>query len=203
MREFGTILQIGDILVSEEVITEFFACDYDKCGGICCVEGDSGAPLEEDEIEQLEHHYDEYSSLMTREGRAAVAEKGFFEVDVQQDIVTPLVKGSGACAYVHPGGGGTCLCAIEKCFFSGKCSWRKPVSCSLYPIRVTKLTGGGTALNLHRWNICSDAFAKGKREGVRVYQFLRGPLTECYGEEFYDALCAGAEMVLKSDQRGL
>lgn len=197
MGDFGTILQIGDVLVSEEVITEFFACDYDKCQGACCIEGDSGAPLEDAETGLLERHYPTYAPLMTEEGREAVDAKGFFEVDVQGDVVTPLAC-RGACAFVHPGAGGSYLCAIEKSYLSGKCPWRKPVSCSLYPIRVSRLTGGGAALNLHRWGICADAFAKGRREGVRVYQFLRDPLVECYGADFYDALCAGAEMVLKS-----
>lgn len=194
---YEAILQIGDILVSGEIVTECFACDYDSCGGVCCVEGDSGAPLEEREIELLERHYGDYSPMMTPAGRAAVERKGFFEIDVQQDIVTPLVDGSEACAYETRGEDGRHLCAIEKCFLAGKCPWRKPVSCSLYPIRVTRLTGGGMALNLHRWSICSGAFAKGRREGVRVYQFLRRPLTECFGADFYEALRAGAQLALK------
>lgn len=195
---FGTIVQIGDILVSEDVIMEYFACDYEACKGICCIEGDSGAPVEEPEIEELERCYDVYSPLMSRKGRDTVDEKGFFELDVEGDIVTPIVPETRECAYTHFDGSGNCLCSIEKCFFAGKCSFRKPQSCRLYPIRVTKLTGGGLAFNLHRWDICKYAFEKGKREGTRVYQFLKEPLVDIYGEDFYRDLCAAAEYVIAS-----
>ena len=124
---------------------------------------------------------------VTPAGRAAVDAKGFFEVDRENDIVTPLVPQSCECAFCHFGPEGECLCAIE---MAGRV---KPVSCSLYPIRVTKLTGGGKALNLYRWEICKTAFEKGAREGIRVYQFLKNPLTNAFGEDFYEALCAAAK----------
>ena len=186
-EQFGTIVQIGDILVSEEVVLEYFACDYAACRGACCIVGDSGAPLEERETESLERDYPAYRDNMTPAGRAAVDAKGFFEVDRENDIVTPLVPQSCECAFCHFGPEGECLCAIE---VAGRV---KPVSCSLYPIRVTKLTGGGKALNLHRWEICKTAFEKGAREGIRVYQFLKNPLTNAFGEDFYEALCAAAK----------
>ncbi|MCQ2170168.1 MAG: DUF3109 family protein [Bacteroidales bacterium] len=192
-HDFGTIVQIGDILVSEDVILEFFACDYAVCKGVCCIEGDSGAPLDESELPGIERHYDSFKSLMTPNGKAAVAEKGFFEIDIQGDIVTPLANGGPECAYCHFPGDGNCLCSIEKAGF------KKPVSCSLYPIRVTRLTGGGLALNLHRWNICSAAYEKGRKTGTRVYEFLKGPLSEAFGEEFYNALEAAATHLLKED----
>lgn len=190
MSEFGTIIQIGDILVSEDVVMDFFACDYGSCRGACCIEGDGGAPLDEDELEGLEREYPTFSPLMRPQGREAVDASGFFEVDRDGDIVTPLVHDSGECAYCHFGPGGECLCSIEKCGLT------KPRSCSLYPVRVTRLTGGGTALNVHHWNICAAAVEKGRREGIRVYQFLKKPLVECYGEEFYEALCAAAAHLL-------
>lgn len=189
---FGTIIQIGDILVSEDVVNECFACDYEVCKGKCCIIGDSGAPLSEEELDELENHYDEYSDLMTEQGRAAVDAKGFFEIDIEGDLVTPVVPGREECAYCHFDGD-NCLCAIEKRFFEKKCSWQKPKSCRLYPIRVTKLSDGGLALNVHHWDICKDAFEKGKRENIRVYEFLRTPLTELFGEEFYSALSSAAE----------
>lgn len=193
---FGTIVQIGDCLISEEVFTEFFACDYEVCKGKCCIVGDCGAPLEEEEIELLERHYPEYSPLMSEQGRQTAESKGFFEIDFEGDIVTPLVPGTQECAYTLFDDKGFCFCAIERCFCQGGCSFRKPISCSLYPIRVTKLSNGGLALNLHRWDICADAFARGRREGVRVYQFLREPLIARFGEEFYEQLCAAAPIVL-------
>lgn len=189
-RQFGTIIQIGDILVSEDVVTEYFACDYEACKGVCCIEGDSGAPMEEEEIETVERDYPRFSPLMSPEGREAAESSGFFEVDRDGDIVTPLVKGSCECAFCHFGPSGEALCAIEMA------GCRKPVSCSLYPIRVTKLTGGSLALNVHHWEICRPAFEKGRRENVRVYQFLRKPLMDSYGEEFWSALDEAARHLL-------
>lgn len=193
---FGTIIQIGDYLISEEVVMEFFACDYEKCRGVCCIEGDCGAPLEEYELPALEREYDSFSPLMRTEGRDAVAAKGFFELDIEGDIVTPVTADTRDCAYAHYDADGNCLCAIEKCFFAGTCAFRKPQSCRLYPIRITKLTGGGLALNVHHWDICKPAFEKGAREGIRVYQFLKNPLTKAFGEDFYEALSAAATHVL-------
>lgn len=191
--DFGTIVQIGDVLISEEVITEYFACDYPVCKGVCCIEGDAGAPLEEDELEGLERDYPTFGKMMSEGGHEAVRRDGFFSIDRDGDLVTPLISGSCACAYSMRGEDGSYLCAIERC---GLC---KPVSCKLYPIRITKLTGGGLALNLHRWGICASAFEKGRRDGTRVYQFLKQPLTERFGEEFYEMLCAAAEHILKDE----
>ncbi|MDD6253324.1 MAG: DUF3109 family protein [Candidatus Cryptobacteroides sp.] len=195
-ERFGTIFEIGDCLVSEEIVTEYFACDYEKCRGCCCIIGDSGAPLAEDEVEKIEEAYPEFSPLMRESGRKVVAEKGFFEIDVDGDVVTPLSPGTEECAYTHFDENGNCFCSIERCWFSGKCKFRKPASCWLYPIRVTELTGGRHALNLHRWNICRDAFENGKKKKVRVYEFLREPLTSVYGEEFYSALSFAASKFL-------
>lgn len=215
--DYGTIVQIGDVLVSEEVITEFFACDYERCRGCCCAIGDAGAPLREEETEALERHYPVYSPLMTPQGRAAAEGAGFFEIDREGDLVTPTVKtphtvpgltevpgapdgtlgtqGLEDCAYCLYEDGNV-LCSIERCFISGKIPFRKPASCRLYPIRVTRMPGGGEALNYHRWRICSDAVRRGEREGIRVYQFLREPLTDLYGQDFYEALSAAAEHIL-------
>lgn len=189
---FGTIVEIGNILVSEDVVCEYFSCDYAKCKGICCIEGDSGAPVTDEEAGLLERDYPVYSALMGPKGTDAVRRKGFFEIDIEGDMVTPVVEGSGECAYSTFTDDGNCMCSVEKCFFAGKCSFRKPMSCRLYPIRVTDLTGGGKALNLHRWRICKDAYRKGREEGTRVYQFLREPLTEAFGKEFYEALDVAA-----------
>ena len=195
-RDYGTIIEIGDILVSEEVILEYFSCDYEKCKGCCCVIGDSGAPLKEDEPELLERDYPVYSALMSPSGKAAVCEKGFFEIDRDGDMVTPVVQGREECAYSLFEGDGSVFCSIERCYFQGLCRFRKPISCRLYPIRAVDRGGGRTGLNLHRWSICSDAFEKGRREGVRVYEFLREPLIDAYGEEFYSALSAAAKMLI-------
>lgn len=190
MREdFGTIVEIGDVLVSEDVICEYFACDYPVCKGACCIVGDSGAPLEEEEVPALERDYPSFRHLVPEKGRAAAEASGFFAVDRDGDLVTPLVPGTEECAYCCFEGD-NCLCAIEKAGLS------KPISCALYPIRIKKFKGGGMALNLHRWDICRCAFERGKREGIRVYQFLRGPLIRRFGPEFYEALDAAAQHIL-------
>lgn len=195
-KAFGTIIEIGKCLVSEDVIFEFFSCDYETCKGKCCIAGEYGAPLLEEELDKLEGEYDKFSGLMSQQGRDTVDKKGFFEIDIENDLVTPVVPGTEECAFTNFDGDGNCLCAIEKCFYEGKCSFHKPISCRLYPIRVTQLTGGGLALNVHHWDICRDAFEKGKRENVRVYQFLREPIEEYFGKDFYEALDAAAKALL-------
>lgn len=199
-RRFGTIIQVEDCLVSEDIALEFFACDYAVCKGRCCIIGDCGAPLDESEIELLERDYEVYSPLMSPQGREAAEQKGFFEVDFEGDIVTPLVPGTQECAYTHFDADGNCLCSIEKCYLEGKCEFHKPISCSLYPIRITRLSSGQLALNLHRWDICKEAFEKGRREGTRVYQFLRGPIEERFGKDFYMQLCAACEYVIANEE---
>ena len=197
-NKFGTIIQIGDVLVSEDVVTEHFACDYAVCKGCCCIIGDSGAPLDESELEPLEEGYPVYSKLMRPQGRAQIGREGFFSIDRDGDIVTPVVDQTEECAYTTFDEDGNCFCSIERCFFQGECKFHKPQSCWLYPIRVTKLTGGGQALNLHRWGICKDAYEKGRREGIRVYQFLRDPIISVFGQDFYDALSYAAKNILAS-----
>ena len=188
-EDFGTIVEIGDVLVSEDVICEYFACDYPACKGACCIVGDSGAPLEEEEIPLIEKEYQAFRHLVPEKGRAAAEASGFFAVDRDGDLVTPLVTGTEECAYCCFEGD-NCLCAIEKAGLV------KPVSCALYPIRIKKFKGGGMALNLHRWDICRPAFERGKWEGIRVYQFLRSPLIRRFGPEFYEALDAAAQHIL-------
>ena len=185
-EDFASMIQIGDVLVSADVVSEFFACDYAVCKGACCIAGDSGAPLEEDELPGLEENYPAFCELMSAAGRAAAEASGFFAVDREGDLVTPLVPGTEECAYCRFEGD-NCLCAIEKA------GLEKPVSCALYPIRVKKFRGGGMALNLHRWGICRCAFERGRREGIRAYQFLREPLIRRFGSDFYDALSAAAQ----------
>jgi len=195
--EHSTIIQIGKYLVSSEIVTEYFCCDYDNCHGICCIIGDSGAPLLEKEASKLERHYSKYSSFMRPEGRTRIEETGYFEIDGDGDMVTPLLGDKEECAYALFENG-NCLCAIERAHIKGKCPFVKPISCRLYPIRASKLSNGFTALNLHRWNLCECAFHKGKREGILVYQFLREPVIAAFGQKFYDSLDAAAKEMRKS-----
>lgn len=194
MKNVPSILQIGEILVSSEILTEYFCCDYDTCRGACCIIGESGAPLLESELEPLERDYPHYEAWMSVEGRTKIKESGFFEVDRDGDLVTPLLHGSEECAYTRFEGE-SCFCAIERAHCAGRCAFAKPISCRLYPIRASILLNSLTALNLHHWDICKCAFEKGAREKVPVYRFLEKPLTDAYGPDFYAELCAVARQL--------
>lgn len=216
------MIDIDDILVSDEVFTEYFSCDYARCKGACCVIGESGAPLEDGEDEKMERAWPAFSSLLTPSGKAAVKAKGFFEIDGDGDKVTPLMamtpearQATGnktlcettdnPCAYCFFENG-NCLCAVERTHINGGCEFKKPISCRLYPIRVLTFSDGTKALNLHHWNLCKEAFEKGRKEGVKVYQFLKDPITEAFGPDFYAKLVAAdallQEFQSSSDRQG-
>ena len=198
--KYPAIIQIDDCLISSEIFTGFFACDYEKCRGCCCVIGDSGAPLEDCEVAAIERNYAVFSPLMSEKGRKTVSETGYSVVDADGDLVTPLVPGSEECVYTHFDENGNCFCSIEKKWCEGAGDFCKPISCRLYPIRVSELSGGLRALNLHRWEICKDAFIKGKKENIRVYQFLKDPIIHYFGEEFYEEMLAAAAMFDGTEQ---
>lgn len=187
------MIEIDDKIVSADLLRECFACDLGKCKGICCVEGDAGAPLEIDEVDILEQEYDNYAPYMTSEGRAAVERQGFMVVDEEGDYTTPLVE-NAACAYAFEEDGIT-FCAIERAYREGKCSFLKPISCHLYPIRVKQFRNGSYGLNYHRWVVCRDAVECGKKLGIPVYKALREPIVRRFGEEFYTALECAADML--------
>ena len=189
------MIEIDDKIVSVDILTTDFLCDVARCKGICCVEGNAGAPLEMDEMDVLEELYPIYEKYMTPEGREAIERDGFAVVDIDGDLTTPLVN-DAECAYSYNEGGVT-LCAIEKAYLAGECSWRKPISCHLYPIRVAKFSNGTYGLNFHRWNVCASAFECGRKVGVPAYKMLKEAITRAFGEEFYAALEA-AEQHIKS-----
>ncbi len=179
------MLQIGKALVSLDVIEKKFVCDYKVCKGICCVEGDSGAPLDDNEKELLEEAYPGFKEYMTEEGIKAVEEQGLHVIDFEDDLVTPLID-KKECAYLIRENGGY-WCAIEKAYLAGKVKYRKPLSCSLYPIRITKYPEFD-AVNYDKWDICKCARELGYSEGTPVYKFLKEPLVRKYGEAWYNEL---------------
>ncbi len=186
------MIEIDGKIIASDLLTEQFCCDLAVCKGECCVEGDSGAPLEIEEVDELENEYPNYKAYMTPEGIEAVESQGFMVVDIDGDYTTPLIDGA-ECAYSFKENGIT-FCAIERAYREGKCGFLKPISCHLYPIRVKHFATGDYGLNIHRWNICKCAFDCGKREGVKLYKAMRDPLIRRFGEEFYEALCQAAEM---------
>ena len=185
------MIQIDDKLISEDLFSEEFVCNLAKCKGICCVEGDAGAPLDEDETKILDEIYPKIKSYLRPEGIQAIEEQGTYTLDFEGDLVTPLVN-NAECAYVIFDEKGYTKCAIEKAYEDGVIDWQKPISCHLYPIRITEYSNF-SAINYHEWDICSDAFTLGKELGVKVYQFLKKPLIRKYGEEFYQTLSEAAE----------
>ena len=193
------MIEIDGVIVSEDILTEPFCCDLAVCGGMCCVEGSSGAPLEPDEAVVLERDYGIYSQFMTHEGRMAVENQGFMVVDQDGDYTTPLIDNK-ECAYSYPENGIT-FCAIERAAKEGLMEFLKPLSCHLYPVRLIKLSNGSVGLNYHRWDICSPAVSCGRESGVKVYQALCEPIIKRFGAEFFVALTEAEKYLNDNRQR--
>ncbi|MFN8165787.1 MAG: DUF3109 family protein [Bacteroidia bacterium] len=189
------MLNIGNTLISEDIFEKNFVCDLNACKGACCVKGDYGAPLEDDELKILEDIYPKVKPYMTPEGIKAVEKQGRYIRYERKEWVTPLAKGK-ECAYTYFDNG-VAKCAIEKAYYEGKVDWKKPVSCHLYPIRITKQKNGMEAINYDRWSICKAACKLGDTLKVPVYKFLKESLERKYGEEWYKELCIAAEMLEK------
>lgn len=180
------IIQIGDVLVSSDIITEEFCCDLDDCKGRCCIEGDAGAPVTRAERRILGKLYPQVKPLLSPQARDVVERQGVSYRDVEGEPVTSIVNGKD-CVFTYYNQNHCCLCALEKLYREGKSTFCKPLSCHLYPIRRTCI-GGHDALNYHRWNICAGAVRKGRELHLPVYRFLKGPLIQLYGQEWYDEL---------------
>ncbi|MDR0814600.1 MAG: DUF3109 family protein [Bacteroidales bacterium] len=180
------MFQIGNAIVSRDIFEKKFVCDLRKCKGLCCVYGDSGAPLEENEITVLEKILPEVKPYMTPEGLAIVEKKGVFVTDGDGDKVTPLIGTQDDCVYAFYHKNIAC-CAIEKAYNEGKIDFQKPVSCHLYPIRITRYTDF-EAVNYHQWHVCSDALTAGEKSGTPLYVFLKESLIRKYGQQWYDEL---------------
>ena len=184
------MIQIGKILVSLDIIDKMFICDLKKCKGHCCVEGDAGAPLSDEETVLLDMEYDNFKEFIPLKGRETVKESGKWVYDWGKDKVTPLNNGE-ECAYSYFEDG-IAKCGIEKAWTNGKTNFRKPVSCHLYPIRVSYI-GASVALNFHSWSVCQPAILLGEKKGMPVYKFLREAIIRVFGTEFYDELNDVAE----------
>lgn len=192
------MLQIQDTLVTLDLAEEFFCCDLDRCLGACCIEGDAGAPVTLDEIGKLEEVFPLMASDMAPRAVEEVENNGVAYPDADGEMVTTLLDDS-ACAFCTFGKGGVCLCAIDKAYREGRVGWRKPASCALYPVRLRKYKDF-TAVNYHRWAICKPAVENGRRLGIRLYQFLEGPLTEYFGKEWYAELKTACELWIKEKE---
>lgn len=180
------MIEVLNTLVDEDLLTECFVCHLDKCKGACCVEGDAGAPLAKSELAVMEEIYPLVKPYMTEKGIAAVEEYGTWVKDADGDYTTPCVGGNKECAYVM-WENGISKCAIERAYLDRKIGWKKPVSCHLYPIRITEYPEFDV-LHYDRWHICSPACSFGKELKVPVFRFLKEPLIRKYGETWYNEL---------------
>lgn len=187
MFSFALImLSIENTLVSLDVIEEHFVCDLNACKGACCVQGEYGAPLEENELPILENIYENVKPYLTQEGIEAIEKEGkHVFLKEENKHATPLRK-DGACAYTVFENG-VAMCGIERAWKDGKVDFQKPVSCHLYPIRITKHQHYD-AVNYERWEICKAACANGKKLKIPVYKFLKDALIRKYGQTYYDTL---------------
>ena len=177
------MILIDDTVISSDVADEFFVCDLAKCKGACCVEGDLGAPLEEDELEILERIQDDIKPFLSEVGIQELAKTGAWVKDDDGDFSTPVIKGR-ECAYALYDDKGYLKCGIEQAYNQGEVTFKKPVSCHLYPIRVKDFTEF-FAVNYDKWEICDDACSLGKELEVPVYKFVKEALIRRFGEDWY------------------
>ena len=187
------ILEVGDVLISTAILTEKFCCDLSACGGACCIEGDAGAPVTSDEIDEIEKSLDAVWPLMSATAQAIVEQQGVTYTDPEGELVTSIVNGKDCVFtyYNYPPNAirelpsGCCLCALEKACRKGQTNFMKPMSCALYPIREKHFGGGLIGLNLHHWSVCEAAYEKGRMLNIPVYRFLREPLIRRFGADWY------------------
>ncbi len=192
VNKIPPILEVGGVLISSEILTERFCCDYERCKGICCVEGDAGAPVTMDEIAGIEDALDSVWGDLSASAQSVIDKQGVAYTDKDGDLVTSIVRGRDCVFTCYEGD--SCLCALERAFRNGKTRFCKPISCALYPIREKNLGQGLIGLNYHRWAVCQDAVEKGKALNLPVYQFLREPLIRRFGEAWYAELCEVANL---------
>ena len=192
------MIQIEDIVVSSDILTEKFICNLEACQGECCIEGDAGAPVEKNEVAELGKVLPVVWDELSPEAQAVIKKQGVVYTDQDGDLVTSIVDNKN-CVFTCYDEKGCCYCAIEKAYREGKCNFYKPISCHLYPIRI-EYYGPYTAVNYHRWDVCKAAVILGKMKGVPVYQFLKEPLIRKFGADWYQMLSDCAEEWTKQNR---
>ena len=180
------MIQIDDKIVSFDVLEEFFLCDLKACKGVCCVDGDAGAPIEKSELIQIEDSFPFIKKYLSENSLEEIKKQGLFEVNSDGDFVTPCING-GECVYLFKDKDDIFKCAFEIANDKGEIDFQKPISCHLYPIRLSKYEKF-TAVNYEERNICSAGRILGKKENLKVYRFLREPLIRALGKEWFDKL---------------
>lgn len=189
------MLQIQDTLVSLDIVERFFLCDLEACLGECCIEGDAGAPITKQEYDKLKEILPEIWDDLMPQAQKVIKEEGVGYIDEEGDLVTQIIDGKN-CVFTCFAEGGMCQCAIERAYRQGRIDFYKPISCHLYPLRLTQYARF-TSVNFHRWKICKAAEALGRLKGVRLYQFLKEPLIRRFGEEWYAELDQACRLYLE------
>ena len=184
------MFEIDGKLISLDIVEKNFFCNLKVCRGHCCVQGSSGAPLTDEETQILDRIFETIRPRLTAEGVSAIEAQGKWIVDRDGDKVTTLVD-NGPCAYAVDDGG-IVKCAIEMAWRDGEVDFQKPISCHLYPIRLTKV-GNMTGVEYHRWDICHSSRQLGKKLHLPLYKFLKEPLIRRFGQAWYDELCLTAD----------
>jgi len=188
------MIQIDETIISQEILSKKFACDLKKCKGACCVHGDSGAPLDENETVTIKSIFPVIKPLMRPEGVEAVEKHGVYVIDSDGDMVTPLVNGQECCFATFKNG--ITYCTFELAFRANLTRFQKPISCHLYPIRITKYKDFD-AVNYHQWDICNPALTMGENENILLTDFLKEPLSRKYGHEWVEKLKISVDMLTK------
>ncbi|NOY36244.1 MAG: DUF3109 family protein [Chlorobi bacterium] len=191
------MIQIDNTLVSLDVIEKMFVCNLFRCRGMCCVHGESGAPLEGEEADILTKLLPVIRPYLRPEGLAAIDEQGTSMIDSDGDLVTPLIQ-NRECAYTVIENG-IYKCGIEKAYYGRKIAFRKPVSCHLYPVRIRKYEAYD-AVNFEYWSHCNLAVEKGEETGTPVYVFLKDALIRKYGRKWFGKLVTAAHKYIKTKQ---
>jgi hypothetical protein len=181
------MIAIDNTLISEDLLRKKFVCDLNACKGECCVAGDSGAPLDKEELELLDKVYPKVKPYMNKKGIKAVDKNGTYELDSDGDYTTTLVAPGAECAFVIFDDKKIAKCAIEQAYNDGVIDWKKPISCHLYPVRINKYKDYD-AVNYHKWEVCKPACECGAKLDVPVYKFLKEPLIRKYGKNWFKQL---------------
>ena len=197
------LIEVDGVLLSTDILTEYFCCDLDACGGACCIEGDAGAPVTMDEIAQIEDSLDAVWTDMSAAAQAVVDRQGVAYTDPEGELVTSIVGGKD-CVFTYRADArhqwpGCCLCALEKACREGRSKFVKPISCALYPIREKRI-GNLVGLSYHRWAVCEGAVKRGRELRLPLYQFLRDPLIRRFGEAWYQEL---VQVVTELKEQGM
>jgi len=185
------MIEVGNVILSDDIKDEYFVCDLAKCKGSCCVEGDLGAPLLEDELDILREIYPQVAPYLTDKGKKAIEKQGKYILDEDNEYSTPTIRGK-ECAYAIYSDAGILKCGIELAYLEGKIAYQKPISCHLYPLRIRRYERFD-AVNYDRWKICKDACANGLNLEVPLYKFLKQPLERKYGVDWYKELAKNIE----------